>query len=163
MFIKCIKFSIIISMKKIERHELIKQLIRENKIETQEGLSRQLAENGAVTTQATLSRDIRELGIIKSRTANGSFYVLLDEQSNNIEDIAQSYRNHVLTVSSVMFMVVVHTRLSEADILANILDDSGNPGILGTLAGADTLLITCANIEEAQKLHNEISKAIDNE
>ncbi|WEV45157.1 arginine repressor [Streptococcaceae bacterium ESL0687] len=150
-------------MKKNDRHKLIKKLIRENKIETQEGLSRLLAENGASTTQATLSRDIRELGIIKNRSSSGSFYTLLDGELSPFEGLDQSFRNHVLKVSSVMFMVVIHTRLSEADILANILDESNHEGILGTLAGADTLLVTCASIEDAENLYAEVNRAISYE
>ena len=60
--------------------------------------------------------------------------------------------------------MVVHTHLGEADLLANALDalaDSGErPDILGTLAGADTLLITCASEKAAKALALEIENAL---
>ena len=53
-------------MKREERLNLIKQIISENKIATQEELQSVLESRGVKITQASLSRDIRELHIIKS-------------------------------------------------------------------------------------------------
>ena len=69
-------------MKKLERQKIIRQLIQNHKIETQEELSQRLLEKGITTTQATLSRDIRELGIIKNRYEEGSFYTVLTMKVN---------------------------------------------------------------------------------
>ena len=65
-------------MKKQKRQEIIRELIRNNKIDTQEELSQRLLKLGVSTTQATLSRDIRELGIIKNRYDDGNFYTLFE-------------------------------------------------------------------------------------
>ena len=66
-------------MKKQDRQEIIRELIRNNKIDTQEELSQRLIKVGVTTTQATLSRDIRELGIIKNRFDEGNFYTLFEQ------------------------------------------------------------------------------------
>ena len=58
-------------MKK-ERQEKIKEIIINNRIDTQEELIKKLKESGFTATQATMSRDIKELKLTKiSDGANG--------------------------------------------------------------------------------------------
>ena len=52
-------------MKRDKRLEIIKEIVTNNKISTQEELQSLLLERGVEVTQATLSRDIRKLNIIK--------------------------------------------------------------------------------------------------
>ena len=52
-------------------------------------------------------------------------------------------------------MLVLHTELGEADVLANIIDSDENPEILGTVAGADTLLVICKDAVVAERLESE--------
>ena len=58
-------------MKKAERQRLIKQLIMQQEIETQDELITRLEELGVRATQATVSRDIREMSIVKTHGADG--------------------------------------------------------------------------------------------
>ena len=53
-------------MKKAERQRLIKQLIMQQEIETQDELITRLEEIGVRATQATVSRDIREMSIVNT-------------------------------------------------------------------------------------------------
>ncbi|MFG7388018.1 hypothetical protein ACGO3R_05925 [Lactococcus lactis] len=53
-------------MKRDKRLEIIKEIVTNNKISTQEELQSLLLERGVEVTQATLSRDIRKLNIIKN-------------------------------------------------------------------------------------------------
>lgn len=155
-------------MKKLERQTIIRQLIQNHKIETQDELSQRLLASGITTTQATLSRDIRELGIIKNRYEDGSFYTLFD-YDNELENkggvrarasLMDTISTYALRVSRAMFILVVHTGLGEADLLANAIDASGRADVLGTIAGADTLLITCRDVESAENFEREIRDAI---
>ncbi|MDR1605972.1 MAG: arginine repressor [Streptococcaceae bacterium] len=155
-------------MKKRERQQIIRQLVQTHKIETQEDLSQLLMQQGVTTTQATLSRDIRELGMIKNRHEAGSFYTAFDQDSTseqtglvgtniNLRDTLSAY---VLNVSRAAFIIVCHTGLGEADIVANAIDASERPEILGTIAGADTLLITCRDESSAAHFERDIQDAI---
>ena len=56
---------------KAERQRLIKQLIMQQEIETQDELITRLEELGVRATQATVSRDIREMSIVKTHGADG--------------------------------------------------------------------------------------------
>ena len=52
-------------MNKVERHELIKSMIRQGKVGRQIDIQLWLEDQGIAVTQTTLSRDLRELGVIK--------------------------------------------------------------------------------------------------
>ncbi|MEY8442940.1 arginine repressor [Lactococcus ileimucosae] len=148
-------------MKREERLDLIKQIISENQIATQEELQSVLESKGVKITQASLSRDIRELHIIKKREEGKSFYVFLTELNSPSQSLLQQYfSNFVLKVSFASVNVVVHTHLGEADLLANAFDDEKRPEILGTLAGADTLLLICKDEQAARDLALEIEDAL---
>ena len=155
-------------MKKQKRQEIIRELIRNNKIDTQEELSQRLLKLGVSTTQATLSRDIRELGIIKNRYDDGNFYTLfeydevLDSPSFIISasmDLIDVFSAYILSVSRAAFIIIVHTGLGEADLLANAIDGAKKQEVLGTIAGADTLLITCRDEASAEKFEREMNDA----
>ena len=64
-------------------------------------------------------------------------------------------KDYVKSVSRAQFMLVLHTELGEADVLANIIDSDENPEILGTVAGADTLLVICKDAVVAERLESE--------
>lgn len=142
-----------------DRRRLIKEIVTENKISTQMELSNALSEKGVRVTQATLSRDMKELGLAKFRKNDMNYYAIYD-QAQVLPDFTMIYREFILSVQSVMFMIVCHTRLGEADLLANEFDESNRPEILGTIAGADTLLIVCQNMKTADDLVKEIQDAI---
>ncbi|MDY4510932.1 arginine repressor [Streptococcus hyovaginalis] len=142
-------------MNKIQRQDEIKRLIGDNKIGTQEEIKHHLENQGITVTQATLSRDLREIGLIKIRNADGKLYYSLTELGR--DDFSKQISTFVHKVSQVQFMLVLGTNLGEADILANIIDQEGRRDILGTVAGADTLLVICQSEEVAETLYRDIS------
>mgnify|MGYP000246650569 FL=1 len=111
-------------MKRDKRLEIIKEIVTNNKISTQEELQSLLLERGVEVTQATLSRDIRKLNIIKKRDKGESFYSFLTSGNSKINSDLQLYfYNFVISAKSVGALVVIRTKLGEADVLATALDD----------------------------------------
>lgn len=105
-------------MNKIERQQQIKQLIQAEHIGTQEEIRRLLQKDGIVVTQATLSRDLREIGLLKLRDDRGKLYYSLSEPVAT--PFSPDVRFYVLKVDRAGFMLVLHTNLGEADVLANL-------------------------------------------
>ena len=141
-------------MNKKDRQERIIRLIQEGNIGTQEEIKRYLQHDGISVTQATLSRDLRELGLLKLRNSDGKLYYSLSTQTNPQLDPA--IYSYVKKLERAGFMLVIHTNLGEADVLANIIDAENNDTILGTVAGADTLLVICKDEMVASRLEKEI-------
>ena len=66
-------------MKKIERHLLIQQMIRNEKLSTQKEIQDRLEAKGIAVTQTTLSRDLRDLGLVKVKRKDQLYYILPNE------------------------------------------------------------------------------------
>ncbi|HHF7011328.1 arginine repressor [Streptococcus mutans] len=141
-------------MNKLSRQNKIKQIIRSKHIGTQEELKHQLELEKVFVTQATLSRDMRELGLFKSRDKEGYLYYEIPENGSTIFTSAALY--YIKKVFRTDALLVFHTNLGEADVLANLIDSESHSEILGTVAGADTLLVICKNEEIASQLESDV-------
>lgn len=142
-------------MNKNNRHQLIKDIITENRVSTHKEIQTHLLKHGINVTQTTLSRDLRELGLVKVRDNNETFYALpVVHEEESLGEVLSPYVNKVERAS---FVLVIHTRLGEAAIVSNIIDAEKPKQILGTLAGADTLIIICRDELAAQDIEKELS------
>ena len=146
-------------MKKTERHKLIKKMIKEEKLSTQKDIQDRLKAQGIVVTQTTLSRDLREIGLTKAKKNNEVYYVLADD-THKI-DLAEFLSYHLQGVSRAEFSLVLHTRLGDDSILANFVDANKGELILGTVAGANTLLVICRDTAAAKQMEEQLLEKMD--
>ena len=129
---------------KIDRHNQIKRIIQDNKIASQEELLESLRKAGFELTQATLSRDLKELRVGKLADPDrGSIYILHDQlNKNNQQSNAPSIPvNSVLSVVFSYHLCVIRTFPAFASTVATFIDNSQLPGIAGTVAGDDTIMV----------------------
>ncbi|HEP5918125.1 TPA: arginine repressor [Streptococcus pyogenes] len=145
-------------MNKMERQQQIKRIIQAEHIGTQEDIKNHLQKEGIVVTQATLSRDLREIGLLKLRDEQGKLYYSLSEPVAT--PFSPEVRFYVLKVDRAGFMLVFHTNLGEADVLANLIDNDAIEDILGTIAGADTLLVICRDEEIAKRFEKDLAAGL---
>ncbi|EOT4862217.1 TPA: arginine repressor [Streptococcus pyogenes] len=145
-------------MNKMERQQQIKRIIQAEHIGTQEDIKNHLQKEGIVVTQATLSRDLREIGLLKLRDEQGKLYYSLSEPVGT--PFSPEVRFYVLKVDRAGFMLVLHTNLGEADVLANLIDNDAIEDILGTIAGADTLLVICRDEEIAKRFEKDLAAGL---
>ncbi len=131
----------------------ILEILNNNSIGSQEELSRLLAARGFFVTQATLSRDLKALKTTKVVSSLGGYRYIVtkpgeipeDEIYETVPTTAQTgtHRN----VESMRFtgnMLVFRTPFGYASGLAYDLDQLVTPYILGTIAGADTVMVAAA-------------------
>ncbi len=143
-------------MKKKDRLQLIKKLIHDYPVRTQDELLTLLEQNGMPTTQATISRDIRELRIVKipDDTGQTRFEIFPEEQdfNNKLEDtrLEQMIPEVVTTVDRVQFLTIVHTIADNAPILAAAVDEIEMEEKICSLAGFDIVVIISKTDEHAQ-------------
>ncbi|EHJ55672.1 arginine repressor [Streptococcus urinalis FB127-CNA-2] len=142
-------------MNKILRQNRIKDIIQLGHVGTQEEIKQYLQEEGITVTQATLSRDLREIGLLKLRDKEGKLYYSLPQMENT--KFSPFVRSFILKVSRAGFMLVLHTNLGEADVLANYIDADNIPEVLGTVAGADTLLVICQDEDTAKTFEQDLT------
>jgi len=133
---------------KTQRQHLVARLIESQVIANQQALVDHLAAEGVVATQATVSRDLEDLGAIKVRMPGGeSAYAIpaLPKEQRAPEDhLRRVFGDWVVEVATSDNLVVIRTPPGSAHVVASALDRSGLVGILGTVAGDDTILIVVA-------------------
>jgi transcriptional regulator of arginine metabolism len=124
-------------MKQKRQVAILNLVSRGRSIQTQQELTDELAKMGLDTTQATVSRDIQELGLI--RTKSGYKPAL--------------FTDYVTSVETVQFLTVVKTSVGCANLVARALDERELPGVTGTLAGDDTIIVVHPDAAAAKAFH----------
>jgi transcriptional regulator of arginine metabolism len=135
------------------RHRWIAQLIERGHVENQEQLQSLLAERSVRVAQATLSRDLRELGVVKGPAG----YALpgtvsaapgaADERA-----LAESLGALLLRAQRGGNLVVLNTGPGHAQALALAIDRAELAGVLGTVAGDDTVFVAARSERAAREL-----------
>ena len=128
---------------KQQRQQMVTRLIAQDNVSSQPHLQELLKEQGIEATQATISRDLEELGAVKIRIAGGdSIYAIAEYAPARVAPSDQLRRvmaEWVAEVTSSGNLVVVRTPPGCAHVVASALDRSGLVGLLGTVAGDDTI------------------------
>ena len=122
-------------------------LISSMELGSQEEVLQALEKEGFKLTQATLSRDLKQLKVAKAASMNGRYvYVLPNETMYKRISKPRSAQEMLMTPGfiSINFsgnMGVIKTRPGYASSIAYNIDDNDIPGIMGTIAGDDTIFI----------------------
>lgn len=128
--------------KKSERLNLIKRIITEELIGSQEELIKHLERYGVHATQSTLSRDFKEINISKMpHPEKGYIYVSSEHIASNTEIGTSNLGDAILGVKFSGNMGVVITKSGYANAVGVIVDSRKSPDILGTVAGDNTLIM----------------------
>ncbi len=122
---------------KQKRLETIESIVSETPIEGQEQLLNILRAKGFNVTQATLSRDFNELQIVKVPDGEGG-YRYLPHPNKSQENQAPSILTSVEISGQ---MAVLRTRPGYANAMAADVDEARLKGVMGTVAGDDTVLV----------------------
>ncbi len=137
----------------------IVELVEKNEVYTQEDLLQLLAREGIATTQATISRDIKELNLVKSVTEDGK-YKYTTSRKKQTDTMEKKFRSvfieSVVLVDYAQNIVVVKCHTGMANAACAALDTMGLEGIVGTLAGDDTIFILMRTEELARNISDEI-------
>jgi transcriptional regulator of arginine metabolism len=123
------------------RREVIRQLLLTGRVSTQEELGELLAKEGIDVTQATLSRDLAKLLARRVTLPDGGTVYELEEARAPDDDALRGVQSLVTAVDDSDAMVVVRTVPGGASAVAAAVDRSRTPGVLGTIAGDDTIFI----------------------
>ena len=129
---------------KSRRHHKILEIIRQQRIETQEELSGELKKCGFEVTQATVSRDIKELGLVKTPGENNEFYYALPGEKRlprSKERIKRLFQDTVIGLDASENLIVIKTNPGGAQGVASAIDLAGWAEVIGTVGGDDTILV----------------------
>jgi transcriptional regulator of arginine metabolism len=153
---------------KDSRLEALRLIISSQQLGSQEELLNALQKEGFQLTQATLSRDLKQLKVAKAATMDGSYvYVLPNETMYKRVSTPSSVREmmEIPGFLSIQFsgnMAVIKTRTGYASAIAWNIDSNNIPHVLGTVAGADTILMVLKEGVNHEELIEALSNVIPN-
>ena len=137
----------------------ILQLIEQYDVENQDVLIKLLQKEGFHVTQATVSRDIKEMRLLKTLDSNGT-YKYSAEMVSAEEQQSHSYlfSTAVTGVDCAHSLVVIKTQIGMAQAVCAALDATDRVGVLGSIAGDDTIFVATRTDSVAVSLVTDIKK-----
>ena len=130
------------------RRRLIRKLLAEDEVTSQAELVELLEADGYPVTQATVSRDLDALGAIKIRDDQGVVHYSLTPSTEQLTEAELRLRSAVNDFVEEMAvsdnLVVLHTPPGAAHLVAGAIDRALVEGVLGTIAGDDTVVVVVA-------------------
>ncbi len=138
-----------------QRRAAIRDLLRDGPAATQASLVAALQSTGHVATQSSVSRDLKELGAIK--TARGYELPPDDDGGDDQVGAVASLLRSVTAAGA--NLLVIRTGVGAAQRVALALDRSGWPGMVGTIAGDDTVFVATESAHAQKILISRIEHA----
>lgn len=126
------------------RHEAIRRIVRGDRPATQAELVALLRSDGFDVTQTTVSRDLSDLALCKG--PDGRYELTEDTHLKRMcADLVQS-------VERSANLIIIKAFAGTAQGVAAALDAAGPDGILGSVAGDDTILVVAKDDPSAGRI-----------
>ena len=148
---------------KNNRQNVILEIITKNNIETQEQLLEQLRQRGISSTQAPISRDIKQLHLVKEPAGQGIYKYAVSNSHvrlNMADKLKTIFHESVVSADFAQNMVVLKTMSGLAGGACEALDHMDINGMVGTLAGENTIFVVLRDTDSAEALCQEIREML---
>jgi transcriptional regulator of arginine metabolism len=131
---------------KAQRQAAVLKIVRSGEVKNQAELVAALRAEGFDVSQTTVSRDLGELGLTRLRASGGGARYVEPSGAGAADDSAlrRNAPQVLLSVEPTGNLVVVRTQPGGAQGLAWAIDTAALPGIAGTVAGDDTIMVVCS-------------------
>ncbi len=130
------------------RLDALRKLLREGELATQEELREKLEKLGFAVTQSTVSRDLRKVGSVKAIDNEGQTVYRLPSEFE--PPVSHSLPDLIVDIRTNGSMIVIHTAVGSAPLVARHLDRLPRGTLLGTLAGDDTIFVAPVSTNEKE-------------
>jgi len=161
---------------KAARQELLRTLLQERQLGSQQAVRDALAEHGIDAHPATVGRDLEDLGAVKVRTDDGQLVYRAEARvvagaswpgagvqaapSATRDVLDEALETFVLSVAVAGNLLVLRTPPACASPVASALDGSGGPAILGTIAGDDTVVAVVADGHDPAHVADDLRRRL---
>jgi transcriptional regulator of arginine metabolism len=141
------------------RYNAILDIIRSEKITSQEELMHGLKARHIDVSQSTLSRDIQELRLAKT----GGIYTVVEAEPTkpfSDESLRRIIREFLVDVAVAQNIVVVKTGAGHASTVSQAIDETGWPEAMGSIAGENTVFLAVRSEKDGRKLERRIRELL---
>lgn len=155
---------------KAARHQRIVDLLNSHAVRSQADLARFLSHDGLAVTQATLSRDLDDLGAVRVRTSDGHLVYAVPaeggdltlsaaaEESAALERLNRRLGELLVSADASANLVVLRTPPGAAHFLASAIDHGLLTGVIGTIAGDDTVMLVTRKASGGPQVATQLLK-----
>jgi transcriptional regulator of arginine metabolism len=141
-------------MNKRQRQQILRRVLKERSVASQRELVDALAAVGCSVTQATISRDLRELGLQKGRDAVGRVrYVFVpasEERPDPPTACSRMLKEFGRGIQVAQNLLVLRCDPGAAPGIGRVIDELEYEGILGCVAGDDTVILVSRDSASAE-------------
>lgn len=143
------------------RLQALRKLLAKEDASTQDELREELEKLDFEVNQSTISRDLRKLGAIKMLDASGRTVYRLAEEVAPVRAPSGGMGTLITDIEHNGSMIVVHTSPGSASLVARQIDQLRMAnGILGTIAGDDTVFVCPRSAREIDAVVKRIQKIL---
>jgi transcriptional regulator of arginine metabolism len=133
----------------------LKKILVEGFANTQEEICDELRKLNFDITQSTISRDLRRLGAMRIvNSAGETVYKLPNQLAANQMSVTASVSSGlwglIKDIKHNGAVIVIHTTPGSASLIARHIDDVQPNGLLGTIAGDDTIFVIPSSVTETE-------------
>lgn len=142
---------------------MIRELVAQYEIETQEELADKLNAAGFTVTQATISRDIRELKLTKVPLGDGrqKYAVLPHTDTFFADKYIRVLKDGFVSMDMAQNILVLKTVSGMAMAVAAAVDAMRLQEIVGSIAGDDTIMMAVRTTQDTEVVMEKIQDVID--
>lgn len=132
------------------------QLLHAGSTSTQDEICAQLTTQGYAVNQSKVSRMLRKIGAVKAKNEHNQVVYCLPKEPSPPSTVS-SLGNLVVNIVANEMLIILHTSPGSASLIARMLDyNHEKVGILGTVAGDDTILVLPTSIHKTEETLNNI-------
>jgi transcriptional regulator of arginine metabolism len=146
-------------MNRRERQSAILELVQDGTLSTQAEVASALREAGFEVVQTTVSRDIADLGLVKVRAPSGRLVYAPPgaTDGDRMRALGAAMRRYAIGAQAAGSLVVLTTPSGYANALAQAIDEAAHPGVVGTIAGDNTIFVAARDGVSTSVLRDELA------
>lgn len=137
-----------------ERRAALRAILSEGDVRSQSELMDKLRAMGISASQPVVSRDLRKL---KAAKRDGTYQVFDEERVTPLTMLKSLLRSE----SPVQHFAVVHCEPGAANAVARALEAEDIDGVIGTIAGDDTVLVAAASPAASRRVRRRVSDLLE--
>jgi len=141
------------------RQKAIVEIISKYEVDTQQRLAELLRQYGFEATQATVSRDIKDMSLIKVSAKNNRYKYALPHIASvhgKMQKFHSVFHDSIISAEVAGNLLVIKTYPGMANAVCAAMDQIGFDGVVGTIAGDDTIFMAICSEAQARAVKQKL-------
>lgn len=140
------------------RRRHVRNLIASDEVANQATIQEVLAREGFEVTQATISRDLGAIGATRVKIDGRTVYRLVERESTDADRavLHEAMDEFVESIAVSGNLLVLKVPPGAAQFVASRIDAASIDGVLGSIAGDDTILVVVDDTQEASAVSERL-------